>query len=372
MNSVVISGYYGFKNAGDEAILMAVISQLRKKDSNIKITVLSGDPVYTKNTYGVDAVNRASFPDVYRAIKNSTLFISGGGSLLQDVTSNRSLIYYLGVIKLAQLLKKPVVIYGQGIGPITKKRNRWLATQILNSVSTITVRDRASKIYLLDMGVKNKDIHITADPVLAMERIDISIGRDILTSSGIDMNSNKPLIGVATRPWQNSNDFSNILSSALDSLINDLGARVVFIPFHREEDVAESRKIAERMKGKVVVLGDDCSVEELISVIGNLDLLIGVRLHSLIFAALMDVPLLGISYDPKIDGFLKSIGQNSIGHVNDIDLGDLIMGLQKGWNKRNLIKTETFQAMVNLKTNADSNVDVAIVKYLKENDTNGK
>ena len=118
---VLISGYYGFYNIGDEAILKSIIEALRNEDPNIDIVVLSNDVEYTKNTYKVNAINRWKLNDIYKELLKCDGFISGGGSLFQDVTSSRSILYYTSIIWLAKFAKKPIFIYAQGIGPIDKK-----------------------------------------------------------------------------------------------------------------------------------------------------------------------------------------------------------------------------------------------------------
>ena len=118
MYKILISGYYGFNNIGDESILKAVIDNLYEKLDGIEVTVLSRDPGSTAEKYGVRSKNRKSAMAILSEIKRCDLLISGGGSLLQDVTSGRSIIYYLMIIKAALVMGKKVFIYSQGIGPI--------------------------------------------------------------------------------------------------------------------------------------------------------------------------------------------------------------------------------------------------------------
>lgn len=117
---LVLSGYYGFYNVGDEAILQSIIESLSKENPDIELVVLSNDSKYTKEMYGVESVDRWDIKAVYHAIKNSDGVISGGGSLLQDQTSTKSILYYTGIMGLARLLKKPYYIYSQGIGQLQK------------------------------------------------------------------------------------------------------------------------------------------------------------------------------------------------------------------------------------------------------------
>src|SRR5699024_9566095 len=141
---VVLSGYYGFDNAGDEAILQTIIYSLRRIRPTIEIVVLSHQPEKTANTYHVQAVNRWKIKEVYRAINMSDGLISGGGSLLQDVTSKKPVLYYTGIMFIAKLCKKPYFIYAQGMGPISTFYNHFLVKKAVNGATTCSVRDSDS------------------------------------------------------------------------------------------------------------------------------------------------------------------------------------------------------------------------------------
>jgi len=129
---VVISGYYGFGNVGDEAVLEALVSGLKKWFPACEITVLSALPQNPSTQNNTRTIYRYDLIEIFRAIQRSDLLISGGGTLLQDVTSRRSLWYYLGIILLAKCLNKKVVILAQGFGPIRRKINQWLVRMVLN------------------------------------------------------------------------------------------------------------------------------------------------------------------------------------------------------------------------------------------------
>ena len=124
MVNILISGYYGFDNIGDESILRTLVSSLREHIPDCSLTVLSHNPASTREKYGVEAVDRMSPMAILRVVKKCDMLISGGGSLLQDVTSSKSLHYYLSIIRCAEFFHKKVFIYSQGIGPIDRPGNR--------------------------------------------------------------------------------------------------------------------------------------------------------------------------------------------------------------------------------------------------------
>ena len=138
---ICISGYYGFDNFGDETILKVLVENLKKFECNPEITVFSSNPNKTSTKLDVKSIRSFNILGVIKSIIKSDCLISGGGSLLQDVPSKKSLIYYLGVIFLAQLFFKKTIIFAQGIGPIKDKKLAKLTAFILKRVKLITVRD---------------------------------------------------------------------------------------------------------------------------------------------------------------------------------------------------------------------------------------
>ena len=161
---VVMSGYYGFGNAGDDAILESIHQSIRSASDEVAVTVLSNDPELTRKQYGLEAVPRFRALRVFRALWKGDVLLSGGGSLLQDATSTRSLVYYLSVIHCARLLHKPVMLYANGIGPVRDPANRRRVRRAVERAALVTLRDHASARELAEMGVE-RPVQVTADPV---------------------------------------------------------------------------------------------------------------------------------------------------------------------------------------------------------------
>ncbi|MCL2336720.1 MAG: polysaccharide pyruvyl transferase CsaB [Firmicutes bacterium] len=309
---VVLSGYYGFNNLGDEAVLFSILQSLRQVVPDIEITVLSNDPTATAREYGVTAVDRWNMGAVAGALRDSRLLISGGGSLLQDVTGPRSLLYYLGIIWLARLLRRPVLYYSQGIGPVNAGWGRRLTGLTTRGVRAVTVRDEESAADLLAMGVRRAP-EVTADPVLGLDpaAIDRAVGARVLKQH--DITPGSLLVGVAVRSLPAPPaDWAAQLAGALDLLVR-AGRAVVFVPMQRPPDVSAAREVAALMREKRVIIGEPLTVVQMVSLVANLDLLLGMRLHALIFAAVMGTPPLGIVYDPKVERFLRRIGLTPAG-----------------------------------------------------------
>lgn len=309
---IVLSGYYGFDNVGDEAILFSIISAFRKLQPEVKITVLSNNPEFTAATYDVNAVNRWKFSEVGAVLKEADGLVSGGGSLLQDKTGLKSIPYYTGIMRIAKKHGKPVFIYAQGMGPIDKWISKFITKGMLNKVDGITVRDEASRELLRGIGVK-KDIAVVPDPVIGLSGSDFR--SEWLASQSWAGDS---YVSVSVRDWPSSVPFMEKIADGLDQLAAS-GVKIVFVPMHGEHDAKASASVAGLMKEASVIAPADLSIEEKIAVIGESGLLIGLRLHSLIFAAIQYTPFIALSYDPKIDAFADIVSQPVLGHVEKDD-----------------------------------------------------
>ena len=311
MYNILISGYYGFDNIGDESILRTLITSLREKIPDCRLTVLSHNPASTREKYGVEAVERMSPGAILRAVRQCDMLISGGGSLLQDVTSSKSIHYYLFIIRLAKLLRKKVFIYSQGIGPIDHAFNRRATARALKKADGIVVRDERSAKLLEQIGLPQERIVITADPVIRMKRPDRTVGREILARAGIKKDG-RLTVGWAIREKNRDSTFVREITECIRWLRENYDAESVLIPFHYEEDREVCSVIAERTNGAAKCLSEKYLSEDMLSIIGNMDVLVGVRLHSMIYAAIMGVPIIGVSYDPKCTAFLNSVGLDSL------------------------------------------------------------
>lgn len=324
MSKIVISGYYGFANAGDEAMLTAIVKLLRSREKDVQLTVISGNPEETSKKHNLASIHRFAFLDILSAIKDSDLFLSGGGSLLQDVTSKRSLLYYLFIIFLGNLFSSKVMLYAQGIGPINSVFMRKLTKYVCSKADLITVRDKDSLYEIKRIGIPAGKVELTADAVLTLPREKKDVGKKILEKYGVP--DDKVLIAFAVRKWQEDDAYLLELAKAADVLAGAQNAHIVLVPLQYPVDVNACERVADFMADKSIatVLDMNCSTEEYLSIMGNFDLLIGMRLHALIFAAVMGIPFVAVSYDPKIDGFVKDVEGISAGKVSSLEAKDVI------------------------------------------------
>jgi len=300
---IALSGYYGFDNAGDEALLSAITSTIKKLEPAADFVVFSGHPRKTSSLHGIRAVYYLHPGQLLHELFRADLLISGGGSIFQDITSARSLPYYISVVALAKILGKPVIFYAQGVGPINRSLSKFLMRLVGNRVDLITLRDHDSAIYLERLGVSRPPMIITSDPVFSLQpepgdREDMD---KLLQEMGL---RGQVLVGVAVRQWLALEGYQEALARVLDELA-ERDCRILFIPMAYPEDIPAARKVMNLMKNDALLLERHLGAREHLALIAHLDIMIGMRLHALIFAASQGVPFVGISYDPKVDAFLK-------------------------------------------------------------------
>lgn len=314
---VVMSGYYGFNNTGDEAIMLSMHKNIQQLGDNYHITVLSKKPEETRQKYGIEAVYRFGVRDVFHAIRKSDVLLSGGGSLLQDSTSTRSLMYYLSITALAKLMRKKVMLYANGIGPVSGKRNRRLVKQVVNKADLITLREEKSYEELLSMGVNPGKCFVTADPVFTMDGITPAQAQKILTEEGVPVD--KPLVVVSVRNWKDMDTFICKFAELCDTIVEKYERNILFIGMQMPNDMTVSEKVRKKMKQKAYILKGSYTPYEVMGIISQADFILSMRLHTLIFAARQRVPLIGFVYDPKIEYYLEKLDMPSGGKLKEFD-----------------------------------------------------
>ncbi len=356
MNRIILSGYYGFNNAGDEAILKAIIVGLKQTIPNLDILVLSGNPKETQELYNVRAINRYNYAQIIHELIKTDLLISGGGSLLQDVTSKKTIPYYLSVIKLAQLLKVKTMVFSQGVGPISSKFLIKRVENVLKKTDLITVRDIISKKFLESLEVEN--VEITADPVFYLQPERESVVKNILVKEEIPFNESGPWIGVAMRDWGYDESCCKEIAVALDRLIANYDAQIIFMPFHFEVDKKLMERVREHMhaNNQIYMINNQYQAHHLLGVCKHLDLMIGMRLHSLIFAARTKTPIVGISYDIKIDALMNQLGLDICCNTDNITSKVIYK-----YTSEILSKKRDFSEMMELVTDLEQNAWQAVI-----------
>lgn len=359
----IISGYYGFQNIGDDAMLMSIINDLRKFKPDIKILILSKIPVGTTKDYNVDSISRVNIIRIFRAMRNARAFIYGGGNLLQDNTSTRSLLFYLGTVWMAKKMKLKVMFYANGIGPLKKKINRLLTRKIMNKVDLITLREELSYSEIRHMDISKPRVIVTADSALTVIDRPETASCDIAGLIGNDAGA--PMLGISLRKYPGHEKFEHekyeaVIARLADHMASAYGLLPVFIPMQHPDDIPILENVAAKMSCKSVIIKDKLDVFQTYRVICSMEMLVGMRLHALVFAAGAGVPMVGLVYDPKIQGFLEYVNQASAGDVRQLEFERLRDTADDVWNRRADIKEQLVKDVERLKLKASENARIAV------------
>lgn len=348
MTDILLLGYYGFKNSGDDALLLSIIQQLKKTDSGLSLGVLSFNPRETEEQFGIDAVDRNNILSVIKAIKSAKMLLVGGGTLIQDSTSTKSLIYYLAVIKIAQAFNKKVMLYANGIGPI-KEENKKITKRIINKVDVITLREELSLEELKKIGVDKPKIIVTADSVFGIDydkRAKIQEKQYQLVS----VRNHKKLC----------ENFCSDIARLCDQMYEKHNISTVFIPFQKKNDLEITQKIRALMKSESEVFDTECEFSELMSLMENARLCIGMRLHSLIYSVISKIPCVGLVYDQKVKAFMDYIGQKNYLDAHSLKYQDLMEKVDYALENDEEIRKDLEKKSLELRELSQKNAQIAI------------
>ena len=353
----LISGYYGSNNHGDDALLRAITEDLRKINPDMKITAISKRPAETKEIYGVDTLHRFNFLKIVRALKRTNLLIMGGGSLIQDLTSTRSLIYYIFVMNQAYKNRAKTMLYANGIGPLEQEKNKKRAVQVLEKAERITLRDTQSLETLHSLGLKNAAVSVTADAAFRFTQTDSQGAEKLLNHIHLD---GKKYFCISIRGWKSlKEDFVTEMAVFCDYMHENHNLAPLFIPMQPSNDAEISTKILERVKHKGYYLEEDFSIEEILAITQKAEFLVGMRLHSIIYGANVATPMVGLVYDPKVAAMMDGLGQTYYMQPEDVSAMQLIMLSEKVMGKRDEISAQLRDATKDLPEKAWENALIA-------------
>ncbi|MDA4123994.1 MAG: polysaccharide pyruvyl transferase family protein [Thaumarchaeota archaeon] len=318
---VVICGYYGKGNLGDEIILETMLRSMRAAFPETTFVVFSDNPRQTSQSFGVASVmKRGSWFDWLRRIRvliSADLFILGGGGILMDYGASAAvLLKGLEPLDVAQLLGVPTMTYGIGVGDVYTGKGQDALRTRLNETSVVCVRDRDSQVRLAELGVQK--CVVTGDPgVTISDQFGIGYGQRALHVSS-------PQVSVFLRHWFVNKDettdirtwerFEDNLAEFLDILVETRAASVVFAPMRtvssRDDDRVVAKEVVDRMTQKkaATILEGEPSTSKLMELVSQSDLVVGMRLHSVISAASVGTPTIAVSYASKVESFMQSIG----------------------------------------------------------------
>ncbi|MFO7948359.1 MAG: polysaccharide pyruvyl transferase CsaB [Armatimonadota bacterium] len=300
---LLLSGYYGFGNTGDEAILQATMAGLKERLPSAEFTVLSSAPQETADRLGVTAVNRWSLPTQLAQLYRADLFIQGGGGLYQDTTSKLSPMYYFNQLVLSRLLQTPFVIFAQGIGPIQSTFLQGTIVRNFARARLITVRDARSAEVLRAWRLRSPEPIVTADPVLTMQPCDQDRLDELLATLQL---SRGEYTLVALRSWPESEH----AYEAICEWLGESDRPVLLLPFQDNHDRPIAKSVRDTVGGDHLHIPPEAyEPREIMGLIQAADMVLAMRLHAMIMACAVGTAAAGISYDPKVNAFCHRSGQ---------------------------------------------------------------
>ena len=355
----VLAGYFGFGNFGDEAILKYAVDILRYYYKEAEIEIITQSPNLAKKNLGLAGIKRFDFKSINSAIKNSDCLIFPGGSVLQDVTSVKSILYYLFLIFLGLFYKKKVIMLSQGIGPINNTFAKKLTCKILKKVSFISVRDKRS----YDLLNKNSiPCELTADLLWAFTQKQEAEKASPPTVFGeIPHVIEKQKVGLQIRNWDNlTNENLEVIAKCVFKAFPKLEFDYKLICLQKSSDEEILIKLGEIMhnlqpKAKLELCIPE-NITQSVELLQSMNYLLAMRFHAGLCAINAEKPLLMLSYDPKTEEFCKELGLEflDIQEINEENLMNKISWLKEFNPVKTALKTNI------LVKKAKQNVDFLI------------
>ncbi len=347
-SEIIINGYYGYDNIGDDALLQAMLEQMRSLYPDKRITVLSSKPRETSGRYLVRSIYRYNILKIYREMKRASLFISGGGSLLQDVTSTKSLVYYTALLRLAKRLGLKTAVYANGFGPITKAKNIAKVKNVLSDADFLSMREPSSAEAVRTLI--EKDISVSADPAFSLSSVNEKWKVRVLQKFGIE--KGKKYFAVSLRNWsKNDREIIKKASDYCKAIYEKYGCLPVFVAMQSSKDLSLCEAIRSGLSFDAPIVSN-LGAKELIGILEEMQFSVGMRLHFLIFSAVAGTPPIALSYDPKINSLMKYIGLDSSISSSSLDLERLtkitddVISERDGISSRLKEKVEEMRALI--------------------------
>ena len=353
-------GYFGCGNLGDEAILKSFLDWAAENLPAATCMVQTSDTELTRKQYGVETVHKFNMTGLFRAIRGCNAVVAPGGGLLQDATSSRSLRYYLGIMRLAQFFGKPVFLLSQGIGPLNNPRSRRVASRVLRRCRFVAVRDDASADLLKTLGIPDTITSHSGDLAL-LSRLPEHAAALPARAPG------RPLkVGLSLRPDKEVSQTAGTLIECLLRLNARRPLELELFPMSRGDDLPLLDDFAARIKGQAPAMsvrmigGRDenmLSVEDMENAVAGLDVMVGMRLHSLVFSARGGVPFAGLSYDPKVTAFALACRQPVVENLKQMQTDEIFQKIETAIERGDECREAMTQALTRSRESLLENMD---------------
>lgn len=305
---VMLCGYYGRHNLGDDMSLEAIEKNLAETCQVKRSVLITTDRKNTPHTEGTLCVHRFDLIKILRLMKKTRLFILGSGSILQDSTSSRSIFYYLYILSKAIQSCPATMLYSNGVGPIKREHYKKRTVKLLDKVDKIMVRDEGSAEYLKKIGTDNKNIFISADETFTLDKA--------VLSSVYPLEKSKKYLGINLRFLNMSDAFLNEFAQFVKDISKKHGLTPLLIPIHYDQDMPALKRLSARLDCEHTFISQKLAHTQTLSLISQCEVSVLERLHAIIFSCIFDVPFMAINYDPKVMSL-----------CNEFDISNLVISL---------------------------------------------
>ena len=341
---VVLSGYYGFGNVGDDAILQALTAELHA--AGAESVLVPAGPLRERLGVlpGVRFCGQRDRHAIAAELRAGAVLLSGGGGLFQDATSLRSLLYYAGVVELARWYRRPWAIVAQSLGPLRRPLARALTGRCLRGARAVSVRDALSQAEAVALGRPGEQVLLSVDPVFALPAptaAELQQAEEVLPPG--------PCIALCLR---STNHVETVLQAVAAAALPAEASLVAVACQAADEPVHEA--LAERL-GRPLHCCAAADVRHTLAVLGACELVLAERLHAIIFAVLCGRPVLAVDYDPKVRGLAEQVGVPLAGTDRELSAARLASLADELWSRREQVGADLLDraAMARQRVRAD-------------------
>lgn len=383
MKSVLIGGYYGGNNIGDEAILRASLDAFQSARPELSFTVVSHSPENTEKYHKVRAVSWRDITSLAEAVRQSDLVLIGGGGLFMDYWGLDEESYFrilhggistYGTLAfLADAFGVPYILHGVGVGPLDGGLAREHTRQIFSQAKLATVRDPDSLALLEEIGLSPlpTHIHLTADAAFTLQSGPQDEAQADRLRDSLGILPDKPLLAISIRYWDlpvPPSDWLPALAQAVRDFLTEIDAHALLLPFQvgdegwLTDDLQISRDLAQAidLPDRLHLLEQAPDICVMQSLISRCDILLGMRLHGLLMAINSHIPVVGLAYDPKVTSFIKLAGFSQLTcnlPPSSCGLSDM---LKLAWRERDSFSSQARLCHETMKARAYKNIDYVV------------
>lgn len=411
--NILIVNIHSSKNVGDAALLQVAIKQVKENFPNCSITLSMDDPdshtgdetkinsiiswVYRFGDSGrtgwhyfrlIQLLPATLFPIICQkifhrriwllsplSIRNlinsyleADLIISKPGGYVYSTGRGISFLLIIYTLMIAHWAGKPIYLFPQSIGPLNYKWEEYILRWLLNHVRVVMTREPISYDYVRKLGIRNTRCYLLPDSAFAMPSAGHEVGVSWLAQYGIDLQSGNPLLGMTVFDWgahdsrfKDQLAYETAVAGAIRYFIETYHGQVILFPqawgpVAGEDDRVTANRIASRIPNvvdHVILVNEPITAEILKSIYGCMDIFIGTRMHSNIFAVCEDVPIIAIGYQHKTKGITFMLGIDKwVLDINHIQAEDLINKMKNLWEERYIWRSKIHELIPHLVSEA--------------------